>query len=153
MTTNDELTTQDRLEIIELFARYNWALETNNPDAAGALFTPDGIFDGASGVYHGPAGVSEMGAKSRISDGPINSQHWITNHVFSGTTHRCEVRSMAMGPGVEGDTFHMTFMGYYIDDIIKVDGQWRFKYRYFRFWGGDVTEGAEPWLTEKVDPA
>ncbi|GAB3201614.1 hypothetical protein GCM10027062_24280 [Nocardioides hungaricus] len=150
MTEPLELTTQDRLEILELFARYNWALEMNRPEDAGALFAEDGVFDGASGVYHGPAEVARMGAKSRASDGPINSQHWITNHVFTGTTERVEVRSMAMGPGMDGSTFHMTFQGYYVDDIVKVDGQWRFAYRYFRYWRGPVTEGAEPWLTERI---
>lgn len=147
--TTGPFTVEDRLAVLELFARYNWALETNHPEQAGALFTDDGVFDGISGTYRGPDEVAHMGAKSRETDGPINSQHWISNHVFEGDSERVEVRSMAMGPGFDGETFHMTFQGYYVDDIVKVEGEWKFAYRYFRFWRGEVTDGAEPWLTER----
>lgn len=151
MTDTTSLTMQDRLEILELFARYNWALETNHPEQAAALFTEDGVFDGVSGTYRGHEEITRMGARARENDGPINSQHWIGNHVFDGDSQRVEVRSMALGPGMEQDTFHMTFQGYYVDDIVKVEGAWRFAYRYFRLWRGKVRDGAEPWATERVD--
>ena len=45
-------TTEDRLAIYELYARYSWALDTGDTDGYVALFTADGF-----GIHGRPASL------------------------------------------------------------------------------------------------
>lgn len=130
------LTAEDRALIAELIARYAWALDTDRPMDVGLLFTPDGVFDGVSGLYEGREQVVEMASRSRAHDAPHLVQHWVANSVFDGDAACCTVRSMCMGPSMVGDAPALAFVGTYLDACVRVDGQWLFARRRWRPWDG-----------------
>src|SRR5438477_12234872 len=68
------LTVQDLVEIQQLYAKYNWALDSGDAEGYASTFTPDGVFNNNAGhdaivkfaeTFHGG-----MGAHVR---------HWNTN--------------------------------------------------------------------------
>jgi hypothetical protein len=129
---------EDRAAIQELMARYAWTLDVDDPDGTVALFTPDGVFDGTSGTYEGHARIREMAASSRRREAPHLVQHWVANSLFDGDGERCTVRSMCIGPSTGGGAPALAFVGYYLDRCVKVGGAWRFAYRRWRPWSGEM---------------
>ncbi|GAB3201595.1 hypothetical protein GCM10027062_24210 [Nocardioides hungaricus] len=139
---------EDRLAIQELFARYTWALDTNDGAAVAALFVEDGEFDGSAGSWRGADEIASMVSGAREGDGDFRSQHWTANSVYHGGADRCEVVSMSIAPAMHDDEFRMSFMAYYVDMCVKRDGQWLFERRRFRLWDGQgalAVEFFEKW--------
>lgn len=134
---------EDRLLITELFARYNWALDTCDGPAVAALFVADGVFDGSASTWRGAEELTSMVRGAREGDGDFRSQHWTLNSVFLGDDSRCTVVSMSMAPAMAGRRFAMSFMAYYVDTVVKTDGEWRFECRRFRLWDGRAADVSE----------
>ena len=72
----EPLSLADRLEIRELIARYNWAIDTRDGVAVADTFVPDGVFDGGR-VFRGR---EELIAFGELRDRPpaaagTGSQH------------------------------------------------------------------------------
>ena len=128
----------DRAELVELIARYAWAIDTGAASGVAELFTVDGVFDGVSGLYEGRLRITEMATRSRAHDAPHLVQHWVANSVFDGDEERCSVRSMCIGPSVCEGRAVLAFVGTYLDRCVKVDGQWRFARRRWRPWDGQA---------------
>ncbi len=77
--------TQDRLEIYELYARYSWALDTGDTEGYVALFTPDaeateetreGRARSSQGTRRNPQARAEVSQACRLSrssapNGPV----------------------------------------------------------------------------------
>lgn len=136
MSTVTTVPIEDRLALTELFARYNWALDTCNGHGVADLFVEDGVFDGSASTWRGRAELVSMVEGARAGDGDFRSQHWTTNSVYVGDGERCEVVSMSVAPAMHGGDFQMSFMAYYVDDCVKQDGRWLFARRRFRIWDG-----------------
>ena len=122
------LSVEDKSEILELCARYNYAADGNDPDAWVDTFTEDGVF-----VTH--KGTEELSAfllgliEGKKRRGRVG-RHWNTNHVIEGdgdtARHRCYLltfRTNEDGPPSIG------FMGTYDDRLKKVNGKWKFANR------------------------
>lgn len=99
------LTDADRSEIIELVARYNWALDiTRDPEAVADCFTDDGVFVSGNGTGgRARAGLVEYfgggGERLRPGGAPI-LRHWTTNHLVEGdgdeATHSAYILLIAL---------------------------------------------------------
>lgn len=112
------LTIEDRLEIAELVARYNWALDSGDADAYIDTFTHDGVFRIVGGrEYAGHEALRTIFARPRGS-----SRHWVTNMVMDGdgdtATMRCYLTVMR---GLQ-----ITNMGRYENRLRRVGGRWKF---------------------------
>jgi uncharacterized protein (TIGR02246 family) len=128
------LTDADRSEIVELVARYNWALDiTRDPEAVADCFTDDGVFvsgNGSGGRTR--AGLVEYfgggGERLRPGDAPV-LRHWTTNHLVEGdgdeATHSAYILLIALGEA--GARVDRT--GVYRDRLRRVDGRWLFAER------------------------
>ena len=91
------LTTDDKIAIRELLARYAWALDTGDPDALAACFAPDGVviedvFEDAD-RWEGRAGVRAMGEHYRNAEGFPGRQHPVSHMLIEGNAERATVKS------------------------------------------------------------
>ena len=125
------LTTADRLEIIELFARYARATDGVDAVARADVFTDDGVFDASSGTPL--RGRAEL-LNAHRPDNAADLRHWVNNTLIEGdgdtaraTTYLAVFdtgESTARPPGI-------WVTGVYYDTLRKVDSRWKFAYRNF----------------------
>ena len=115
------LTTQDYVDIQQLYARYNHAIDSGDIEAYVALYTPDGSFN----TYSGQDGLRTF-MKNRNGG---TRRHWNTNLVITptpegakGTVYLMFVDVGAKPPGITG-------AGKYEDTMVKTSQGWRFKKR------------------------
>lgn len=119
----------DRVEIIEMLSRYHYAIDGRDWEALESIFTPDataGYVRVAGGERSsssvGP-GVTAITEWLRSSLRPVETQHYMTNHVFialddeSATTNSyLSVRGTTTG-GVYTGTHVRTDDGWRIQDL------------------------------------
>jgi SnoaL-like domain len=127
--TNTTFTTQDYIDIQQLYARYNHAIDTGNAEAWADTFTPDGTFnttnknrDGLIDFIHRWVGQNN-GA---------NRRHWNSNLVITPTRDGAEgtVYLMLLDVGVKPPAIASTMK--YTDVLVKTAQGWRFKSRVVR---------------------
>jgi len=137
----------DRLAIMELVARYNWAIDTRDAAAYADTFTPDGVFDGGTELLTGRTELMDFVGLMARSPGAQGLQHWTSNFVFlEAGPDRAVVRSYMMGPKDSGGTCSVGVVGRYVDTLAKVDGRWLFTHREWREWHeaeGSTQSGAD----------
>jgi hypothetical protein len=133
----EPLTLADRIEIRELIARYNWAIDTRDGLGVADTFIPDGVFDGErSQPVRGREALIAFGELRNRPPAPpgVGSQHWVSNLVFEGNRARAHVKSFFIRQNVENGVVKSTNLGYYRDDLVNVDGRWLFERRRWRLW-------------------
>lgn len=127
------LSDTDRRKIIELTARYSWALDvTRDPAAVAATFTEDGLFVGDTGTAsRGQAALIrsfEQTWERWARRAPL--RHWTSNHIIDGdgdeATHSCYILLLALGE----DGARVDRTGIYRDRLRRVAGRWLFAERH-----------------------
>jgi uncharacterized protein (TIGR02246 family) len=132
MTTDPvAMTSEDRFAILDLLARYSWAIDLKDADAVAALFTHDGELNTASGGIR--KGRDEIAALQSLLESLPVLQHFVSNFVIRGDTERATVYSCLIGPK-EHDSWAV---GYYVDELVKVHGAWLINRRRHRRWTED----------------
>ncbi len=120
------LETADIVEILQLAARYNHAIDFGDPEAWAGTFTEDGIFNGGPQPVTGHEALAQFSAGFGTS--MAGARHWTNNHVVDGdgeeATHSCYLDLVQSKDG--GSSI---VSGVYNDTLKKVDGQWRFTSR------------------------
>jgi SnoaL-like protein len=123
----------DRLEILDLYARYNVYADARDPTWV-ECFTDDGVFD--STAHAGGArltGHDEI--RAAVADrgtGPlVGRQHWNDNIVIDGDDDTARGSCYMLRIGREPETGAITFeeQGRYVDELRKVGGRWKFARR------------------------
>ncbi len=122
------LSLADRLDIQELLARYNHAIDSGDAAAWAATFTADGTFT-SGGRTH--AGSEALRAFATDFAGRLpGSRHWNDNLIIEGAgdeaTARCYLQLLKTGGG-EPATLVTTAR--YEDTLRRVAGAWRFASR------------------------
>jgi uncharacterized protein (TIGR02246 family) len=125
-------TVDDKLAIQELVAAYNWAWDHGDWDGVVACFTPDGIFvDAAGGEHAGADAIRRFAEGSPGAFGAmrhITSSHHVTHLGEDRARHRCYMVFLSHPEGERTlDTAE------YEDELVRVDGAWRFVRRVVRF--------------------
>ena len=115
-------------EIRELLARYCFALDAERFEEMAGLFTPDGVWETAFGTGTGRAGIVAQ-ARSIATQPRPRRVHLTTNIVIDLDGETAKARSnwvlfanTESGPAIGSG-------GGYLDQLVKVDGQWFFKHR------------------------
>ena len=138
------LTSADKLEIMELASRYNWAIDHRRAEEFADLFTDDGKFE-AYGQTRAEGRAQLIAYIQKAAAAGHKSRHWICNAVIeegkenAGNTARLRLYVMAIDIS-EG--IRPYIMGDYDDTLVKVDNKWKFKLRSVRLCAGKSwTEG------------
>ena len=123
------ITVADRLEILDLCARYNYFTDTGEAQEVARLFTPDGVFDGPPGRFEGFDAI--VAFNENIYQALAGSMHFTDNHLFemrgASIRHRCYLAlNIPSKDGVKS-TLMM-----YDDEVVKIEGEWKFRARTVR---------------------
>ncbi len=122
------LITDDTLAILQLYARYNTAIDTGDGKTFGDCFVPEGVFDPGNGPIEGHEAIGEFGVQTHKAM-PL-MRHNATNILIDGDG------SAATGSAflicyLAGTEFKVIVTGRYVDTLTKTEGGWRFSERLF----------------------
>lgn len=134
---------EDRLDIIELMARYAWAYDTGHIDGFLDTFTEDGTMIGFGKLIGGKAEIRPFLVEGLARRGEAGWQHLTDHHVFRDYTgDTCTVFSFytMMEADSSGANGRVRAMGYYTSHCRKEKGEWLFARREVTRW-----DGKRPW--------
>lgn len=125
-------TAATKLDIHELVSRYNIAWDTGDVEGVLACFVPDGLFtDAAGGEHRGHANIRAFVEASPAAFGRmrhITSSHLVELNGTASARHRCYVVFVSHPAGER-----VLDTGEYDDQVVLVDGGWRFATRKVAF--------------------
>jgi len=121
-----KLTTQDYIDIQQLYARYNVAIDTGDAEGWASTFVPDGVFNNTS---RGHDALVQFIHDWRDKRNGANRRHWNSNLVINGTADgaAASVYLILLDVGVRPTAMALT--GSYEDALVKTPKGWRFKTR------------------------
>lgn len=122
----DPMTAQDYVEIQQLYAKYNHAIDSGNADAWADTFTPDGTFNNFAGrealkKFINETWVGRMNGATR--------QHWNTNLVINGDSKTAKGSVYLMLVDLGTKPASIMSMALYDDELVKTPEGWRFTKR------------------------
>jgi uncharacterized protein (TIGR02246 family) len=117
----------DRVEIEDLIARYNKAIDTGDAESWADTFTPDGEFHGVVGDFFGRdelvAFVKAYSTEEQFADFAV-AQHWVTNVVIEGDGDEATLFAHVMMVSPTDDGGRISFVARYEDELRRVGGRW-----------------------------
>ncbi|MGE0170434.1 nuclear transport factor 2 family protein [Nocardioides sp.] len=123
------IATEDRLAIVQLFARYSWAFDARDGDAYADVFMPEGIMEGGPRRMQGREELKAFVA--RFADAPA-SQHWVTNTMLTGSRETgIQARSYLVEFEVDESGPRLALVGQYHDSLVHDGSAWRIAHRRF----------------------
>ena len=120
----------DERAIIDLTARYCWAIDSLDRLALERVFLPDATAILGSGLITGfdAIWVRINGALSPLD----TSQHVLGSHIVEvdgdQATSRCYFVAQHVRTAADGGP-HYVVAGKYVDDVVRTDDGWRIKHR------------------------
>lgn len=122
------LSTQDTLDILQLYARYNTAIDTGDARGFAQCFVRDGKFDAGIQVLDGHEAIAAFAAGTHQA--LPGMRHDATNIVIDGAGDRATGSAFLIGYDVKGG-FKVIVTGRYVDELTKTAQGWRFTKRIF----------------------
>ena len=122
------LSVDDQLEIMQLLSKYYLANDNFDAETMAQLYTDDGalIVDGVERL-RGRENVVPYILKR--AEGTSRLRHWSSNVSIEGEGGRARMRSYMMAYRTDEWQGVPVIMGEYDDELVKVDGAWRFSVR------------------------
>jgi hypothetical protein len=117
------LTTQDYIDIEQLYATYNHAIDSGDGEAWAATFTPDGTFNKFTG--HDQLVGFIQAWKEKMNGGA--RRHWNTNLRIVPSKDGASASVFLML--VDVNTRGIVATGMYDDTLVKTANGWRFRTR------------------------
>lgn len=133
-----DLTTQDYIDIEQLYATYNHAIDSGDADAWAATFTPDGTFNTR---FTGKEGLMGFIKLWREKMNGANRRHWNSNLRITPSAEGANGTVMLMLLDVGTTPPSIASTGQYTDVLVKTPNGWRFKTRQVK---GDAPPPAVP---------
>lgn len=140
--------TEDRVEIYELYARYSWALDTGDTEGYVALFTDDAVAteetrSGTLETRQGRDEIRKLVLKFHERADFPGHQHQMAQFVFErdpeGRPQHWVVRSYAWATiNRPPDPPHLHWCGHIRDVVAKIDGEWKIRSKDIMGWSGKV---------------
>jgi hypothetical protein len=122
------LTTEDRLEILDLAARYSHATDRRDGEALADTFTDDGIFEGPGLPEPRQGRAAHIASTSAPRPPGIVMRHFISNPVIEGDGDSATMKLYVEVKNLAADGKPM-LVGCYFDDLKRVNGAWKFAKR------------------------
>lgn len=141
--TERQLSTDDRLAILEVIARYAWALDTGDVEGFAGCFCREGVlvwdaFETAD-RWQGHAALRHFAEFFRSLPTSAGRQHHVSNTLITASDDGAQARSYVAVAVRQGDGPHLlSVMGYYEDRFCLEDGRWLLAQRIIRDWSGPV---------------
>lgn len=154
---------KDRAEIEDLMARYLFAMDYNDFDSYAEMFADNGTLEFARGAVTGRENIRQAakGFKEAVADiyTDVDGNPAVLRHVLCQSVIRVEgdrawhtgfwFETANDGPRTaDGKRFTPTLgtFGIYDDELVRVDGEWKFSYRNIRneFLAGRESAAANP---------
>jgi SnoaL-like domain len=129
------LSAQDNIDIQQLYARYNNAIDSGDAEGWAATFTPDGVFNTLRG-HDALVGFVKMW---REKLGGAARKHWNTNLQISGDSKEATASVYLMLVDFGTKPASIVTTGMYSDSLVKTKDGWRFTKRTTK---GDVAPAA-----------
>ena len=118
------LTAQDLVDIQQLYAKYNWALDGGDSEGYASTFTPDGVFNNNVGhdaiVKFADTFHAGLGAHVR---------HWNTNLMILPTPEGASGQVYLVLVDFANKPATIATSASYTDQLVKTPQGWRFKKR------------------------
>lgn len=120
-----ELSAQDTIDIQQLYARYNIAIDSGDAQGWAETFTPDGIFNAISGH----AALAEFVKNWRKKLNGTSRRHWNNNLRLTGNSKEASGFVFLMLIDVATKPISIVGMATYTDSLVKTKDGWRFTKR------------------------
>jgi hypothetical protein len=130
-----ELSLQERARIEDLLAQYVLCLDVDDLDGMIALFTEDGEFR-----TYGTAFVGEKGLRRMLSGAP-KGLHLAGRSLVEATDFGATIRSQLVFFPADREPHRLAI---YDDEVVQVDGSWKFRVRECRFLNAEGVLSAKP---------
>jgi hypothetical protein len=121
------LSPADRLEIGELYARYNHAIDLGDPDGWAGTFTGDGTFESPNAQPSGREALHGFAANAAASGRSV--RHWTNNLVLDGDAETAAGTCYLILWNTGDKPASILVTGMYRDALTKTEGGWRFTHR------------------------
>jgi len=122
------LSAHDIIEIQQLYARYNTAIDTGDGATFGGCFVADGVFNPGHTLCEGVAAISEFAVKTHEAM-PL-MRHNATNVLIDGEGDSATGSAFLLGY-IAGSDHKVITTGRYQDKLTKTDDGWRFTERVY----------------------
>jgi hypothetical protein len=127
MPRQTQLTTRDRLSIMELLARYARCLDSGDLDGYVANFAPDGVLFGSHVGHAQIRGYVGQVIQRRNAD-PARRMHFVGFPVIEGHGQRVTVHSYLLWIELGAES-PVSAAAEYADTCVKLKGHWVFESR------------------------
>jgi hypothetical protein len=129
------LSAQDMVDIQQLYARYNIAIDSGDAEGWAATFTPDGIFNAISG--HDALANFVKTWREKLNG--ASRRHWNNNLQLTGNSKEASGFVFLMLIDISTKPISIVGTATYTDRLVKTKDGWRFNKRTTR---GDVPPAA-----------
>ena len=131
-----KLSTEDRLEILDLYSRYSWAFDERRAGEWASLFAEDGSFVIVGGPrVDGRAGLEAFADK--MSNRYPGIRHLASSIMVEAEGDGARGRAYVVAVVPDGDGgFRNLEQGSYEDRFVSLPEGWRFQTRTFTAWLG-----------------
>ena len=132
---------EDRALIENMSNHYMVAVDAGDIDTVMNTWAEDGVLNWVGGVEHGQAeiraamsnfgGAALMGSLPADATARPRTRHQIINHVITvdGDTATSFAYWFAMHNRTTHGDIQFLYMGHYEDELVRVNGEWKFKTR------------------------
>jgi hypothetical protein len=131
-----QLTAQDLVDIQQLYAKYNWSLDSGDAEGYASTFTPDGVFN--NNVGHDAIVKFANGFHTGMGS---HVKHWNTNLMITPSAEGASGQVYLVLVDFGTKPASIATSANYSDELVKTPQGWRFKKRATK---GDVAPAAAP---------
>jgi uncharacterized protein (TIGR02246 family) len=151
MPQTHRLTAEDRLDIMDLIARYASTLDAGDLDGYVNNFAPDGVLferhNGREQIRAYVASLMREGRAGPLPSGDVAYRHFVGSPTINGSEDRATVHSYLLWVSM-GSEPPISAAAEYLDECVKIDGEWLFKTRTLRRLAGRFP-GSEPVIAQQ----
>jgi uncharacterized protein (TIGR02246 family) len=135
MTTTNRLTADDRLDIMDLIARYAYTLDSGDLEGYVNNFAPDGVLfedhRGREAIREYVGMLMRNGRAGPLPNGDVAYRHFVGSPVIDGGGDRATVHSYLLWVNM-GSNPPVSAAAQYTDQVAKLEGRWYFASRSLR---------------------
>lgn len=141
----EPLSAQDRLDVMEVLARYPFCLDRPDVEGLAQVFAPDAVLEGIGGRYEGIEAIFGWArgliAGGRVGADPPQLVHFVGLPFIEGDSQRCFSRTYSVILTYdEAKQITVPLVGSYEDELVKGRDGWRIQRRVIR---GDLGRGPQ----------